>query len=200
MVDVFSAGVTLFLIMDPLGNLPIFAAVLKGVAPERRTRVVLRELVLAYLVMLAFLFAGRYILAFLHLREETVSIAGGIILFIIAIRMIFPRRGGALDDDLPGGEPFLVPLAIPMVAGPSVLASLLLLANSGAGGYGKWVLSLTGAWLLTAVILLMSGLFFRVLGQRGLFAMERLMGMVLIMVAVQMFLDGVIAYWPRTPA
>ena len=198
-MDVFSAGVTLFLIMDPLGNLPVFAAVLKGVAPERRTRVVLRELVLAYLVILGFLFAGRYILAFLSLRQETVSIAGGIILFIIAMRMIFPRRGGVLDEELPGGEPFLVPLAIPMVAGPSVLASLMLLTNSGDGGYGKWVLSLTGAWLLSALILLFSGLFFRLLGERGLIAMERLMGMVLIMVAVQMFLDGIISYWPRTP-
>lgn len=182
----------LFLIMDPLGNLPIFVSILKGVPQERRTRVLIRELLLAYGIMVGFLFAGRYVLNFLHLRQESVSISGGIILFIIAIKMIFPR--GGRDEEIPDGEPFLVPLAIPMVAGPSVLAALLLLTNSGDGTYVHWLISLTGAWLASAIILLMSNTVYRFLGQRGLIAMERLMGMVLVMLSVQMFLDGIIAY------
>ncbi len=194
-MDVFSAGIMLFLIMDPLGNLPIFVSILKGVPVERRTRVLVRELLLAYGIMVGFLFAGRHVLSFLHLRQESVSISGGIILFIIAIKMIFPRGGSY--EEIPDGEPFLVPLAIPMVAGPSVLAALLLLTNSGDGTYVHWMLSLTGAWLASAVILLMSNTVYRLLGQRGLIAMERLMGMVLVMLSVQMFLDGVIAYIGR---
>lgn len=194
-MDVFSAGITLFLIMDPLGNLPIFVSVLKGVAEERRTRVLVRELLLAYGIMVGFLFAGRYVLSFLHLRQESVSISGGIILFIIALRMIFPRPGR--DEGLPDGEPFIVPLAIPMVAGPSVLAALLLMTSSGGGSHLLWLASLTGAWVVSAGILLMSPTVYRVLGQRGLMAMERLMGMVLVMLSVQMFLDGVIAYIGR---
>ncbi|MEL7451200.1 MAG: YhgN family NAAT transporter [Pseudomonadota bacterium] len=194
-MDVLSAAIMLFLIMDPLGNLPIFVSVLKSVPEERRTRVLVRELLLAYGIMVGFLFAGRSVLSFLHLRQESVSISGGIILFIIAIRMIFPRPGRS--EEVPDGEPFIVPLAIPMVAGPSVLAALLLLTSSGTGTYVHWLGALTGAWLVSAVILLMSNTVYRVLGKRGLIAMERLMGMVLVMLSVQMFLDGVIAYMGR---
>jgi multiple antibiotic resistance protein len=188
-VDVLSAVVTLFLVMDPLGNVPLFLSVLNRVDPARRRRVLLREIAIAYVVLVMFLLAGRSLLRFLGLEPEAVGIAGGIVLFLIALRMIFPAQGTLSGEPLEG-EPFVVPLAIPLVAGPSTLATLLLL-ESAAPSRGLLVLAVTMAWALSGAILLSSTFLFRVLGVRGLIAMERLMGMLLVMVAVQMLLDGV---------
>ena len=195
-MDVFSAVVTLFLIMDPLGNIPPFLSILKTVPLERRRLVLVREIAFAYLVLLAFLLLGRYILQFLHLEQETISIAGGIVLFLIALRMIFPGEGGVLGDSL-DGEPFVVPLAIPLFAGPSTLAALLLLQQAAPGETGRLLLALTIAWAISGTILLGSTFLYRVLRQRGLIAMERLMGMLLVMVAVQMLIDGLEAFLAR---
>lgn len=192
-MKIFSAVVTLFLIMDPLGNIPVFLSVLKDVAPERRTKILVRELFLAYVVLLTFLFLGQYVLQLLSLRQETISVAGGIVLFLIALKMIFPPEGGIMGDT-PEGEPFLVPLAIPLTAGPSTLAALLLLQQSETGNVWRLWLAVTIAWALTAIILLSSTFFYRLLKQKGLIAMERLMGMLLVMLSVQMFLDGVSKY------
>ena len=189
-MDIPSAVITLFLIMDPLGNVPLFLSVLKNVRPERRRRVLLREILFAYLVLLAFLFFGSFVLQFLELDQETISIAGGIVLFLIAIRMIFPSERFGESDELEG-EPFLVPLAVPLIAGPSTLAVLLLLQRSAPGRVGSLLLALTIAWALTAVILLSSTFLYRLLRQRGLIAVERLMGMLLVMLAVQMFMNGI---------
>jgi multiple antibiotic resistance protein len=192
-MKIFSAVVTLFLIMDPLGNIPVFLSVLKNVAPERRTKILVRELLLAYVVLLTFLFLGQYVLQILSLRQETISVAGGIVLFLIALKMIFPPEGGIMGDTTEG-EPFLVPLAIPLTAGPSTLAALLLLQQSETGSVWRLWLAVTIAWALTAIILLSSTFFYRLLKEKGLIAMERLMGMLLVMLAVQMFLDGVTKY------
>lgn len=195
-MEILTAATTLFLIMDPLGNVPVFISLLKNVAPERRRLVLIRELVIAYLVMLVFLISGQHLLKFLNLKQESISIAGGIVLFLIAIRMIFPAEGGIMGEQT-DEEPFIVPLAIPMVAGPSTLAALLLMAQSAPKRMSNWVLALTAAWVVTAAILLASPLFFRLLRQRGLTAMERLMGMLLVMMSVQMFLDGLAEYLRR---
>jgi multiple antibiotic resistance protein len=189
---VFSAFVTLFLIMDPLGNIPPFLAVLKGVPASRRRAVLVRELLVAFGVLLLFFFLGRWLLALLGLHQETIAISGGIVLFLIALRMVFPHEGPAMGDS-PEGEPFLVPLAIPLVAGPSTLAALLLLQESGAAGL-EVLAALTAAWAVSGAILLSSTSLYRLLKERGLIALERLMGMLLVMVAVQMFLDGVAKY------
>jgi multiple antibiotic resistance protein len=188
--------VTLFLIMDPLGNIPLFLAILRPVKPERRQLVLLREIAFAYVVLLASLFVGRLALQVLGLRQETVSVAGGIVLFLIALRMIFPVDGGHASDSL-DGEPFLVPLAVPLIAGPSTFAALLLLQRSAPAHTGSLLLALTIAWALSGAILLSSTFFYRVLRERGLMAMERLMGMLLVMVAVQMFMDGVKIFLAR---
>ena len=193
-METFAAAVTLFLIMDPLGNIPIFLSVLSRVAPERRRRILIRELLIALALMLLFLFIGPGILHLLGLSREAISIGGGLVLMIIAIRMIFPSRGGVMGDDENDGEPLIVPLAVPLIAGPSVLATLVLLAESGPERSGDWLIALGGAWLLTAVILLMSQTLYKLLGQRGLKAIERLMGMILISVAVQMLLNGFKSY------
>lgn len=178
--------------MDPLGNIPVFLSVLKTVAPERRKKILVREVVLAYIVLLTFLFLGKYLLQFLSLRQETISIAGGIVLFLIALKMIFPTEGGIMGDT-PEGEPFLVPLAIPFVAGPSTLAALLLLQSESSNLWQLWI-AVTIAWGITALILLSSTYLYRLLKQKGLIAMERLMGMLLVMLSVQMFLDGISKY------
>ena len=195
-VDVLQAVVTLFIIMDPLGNIPLFLSVLKNVAPERRRRVLVREIGIAYVVLLVFLGVGNMLLAFLGLTAETIGIAGGIVLFLIAVRMIFPDDRGHAADTLQG-EPFVVPLAVPLVAGPSTLAAVLLLQRSPGANTVTLLLAVTVAWALSALILLSSTFFYRILRDRGLIAIERLMGMLLVMVSVQMFMNGVKAFLAR---
>jgi small neutral amino acid transporter SnatA (MarC family) len=189
-----SAGILLFLIMDPLGNIPLFLAQLRGVAPSRRRLVVTRELLIALVVLFAFLLGGSYVLTALHLRAESISIAGGIVLFLIGVKMIFPPRDGNMFGATPGIEPFIVPMAIPGVAGPSAMAALLLMTNSAPGRTADWSLALFCAWLATSLILLSSTYLFRWLGESVLAALERLMGMLLIALSVQMFLDGIAVY------
>ncbi|MFT5011530.1 MAG: multiple antibiotic resistance protein [Patiriisocius sp.] len=188
LIEILSAGVVFFLIMDPLGNVPLFLSVLKDVDREKHLRITIRELLIAYVVLLLYLFGGRYILDFLQLSQEAISISGGIILFIIAIRMIFPSPDGLFGDG-PGGEPFIVPLAIPAVAGPSIMAVLMLMSKTTPTI--DLLIAITGAWVATAIILLAATPLHRVLGERGLTAVERLMGMILVMMAVQMMLNAV---------
>jgi MarC family membrane protein len=194
-MDWLGAFVLLFVVLDPLGNIPIFLSVLDKVAPERRYRVLIRELVLALIILFAFLLGGQYVLAALHLSQYSISVAGGIILFLIALKMIFPvARTRDEEDPNEDDEPFLVPLAVPMVAGPSAMAVLLLLSTGEPGQLGLLSLALFLAWAATAVILLMAPLIQRLLGKRGLIATERLMGMLLVAIAVQMFLQGISEY------
>ena len=190
-MDVSAAVVTLLLIMDPIGNIPPFLSILKTVPAGRRRIVLVREILLAYCVLLVFLFFGTYLLRFLRLEQETLSVAGGIVLFLIALRMIFPREGGVSGVGEPlEGEPFLVPLAIPLFAGPSTLAALLLLQRSSPGDSTALLIAVTIAWAIGGAILLSSTFFYRVLRERGLIAIERLMGMLLVMVSVQMLMNG----------
>lgn len=191
MEQILGTAVLFFLVMDPLGNVPIFLAVLDRVRPERRYWIVLRELLLALVIMFVFLLAGQHVLSFLHLRQESISIAGGLILFLIALKMIFPAARANWSDDPDDDEPFLVPLAVPLVAGPSLLASILLLVTREPDKLGWWALAMLIAWGASAVILLAAPLLKQALGKRGLIAVERLMGMILVALAVQMFMDGV---------
>lgn len=188
MADIISSTILLLLIMDPLGNLPIFMSVLKNLEVKRQKYVLIRELLIALLIMIIFLFAGETILIHLNLRTETVSISGGIILFLISIKMIFPTQES--NNFISNEEPFLVPLAIPLVAGPSLLATLMLLSHQYQNNMIKLIIPLFIAWFLTAIILLLSGLFLKILGNKGINVLERLMGLILIMLATQMFLDG----------
>jgi multiple antibiotic resistance protein len=193
-MDTWSAAITLFLIMDPLGNLPVFMSVLKTIEPKRRRIVLARELLFSLIIMFTFLFSGQVVLDFLNVRQESVSIAGGIILFLIGLKMIFPQPGG-VTGLASGEEPFIVPLAIPMIAGPSVLAALILLANQDHSRMLDWSMALGAAWLASASILMLSSKIHRLLGERGLIAIERLMGMILIMISIQMLLDGIGNYY-----
>ena len=192
-MTILSAALLLFLILDPLGNVPVFLSVLKPLPPHRQRVVLVRELLIALAVLMAFLWGGKYALELMHLRQESVSIAGGIVLFLIGIRMIFPRPEGLLGE-LPDGEPFIVPLAIPLIAGPSGMAAVMLMGSNEPHRLGEWSLALLLAWAATAAILLCAPLLYRLLGRRALSAVERLMGMLLVAISVQMLLDGLSAY------
>ena len=192
-MTILSAALLLFLILDPLGNVPVFLSVLKPLPPHRQRVVLVRELLIALAVLMAFLWGGKYALELMHLRQESVAIAGGIVLFLIGIRMIFPRPEGLLGE-LPDGEPFIVPLAIPLIAGPSGMAAVMLMGSNEPHRLGEWSLALLLAWAATAAILLCAPLLYRLLGRRAVAAVERLMGMRLVAISVQMLLDGLSAY------
>ncbi len=192
-MTVTSAALLLFLILDPLGNIPVFLSVLKSLPPRRQRIVLARELLIALAVLMGFLWCGKYALELMHLRQESVAIAGGIVLFLIGIRMIFPRPEGLMGE-IPDGEPFIVPLAIPLVAGPSGMAAVMLMGSNEPARLGEWSLALMIAWGAAAAILFSSPLLYRLLGHRALTALERLMGMLLVAISVQMFLDGIGTY------
>lgn len=187
--SVWSAAVLLFFLMDPLGNIPVLLTVLKDIDVKRQRVIIAREMIIALGILIIFLFAGKPLLNFLHLQQEAVTISGGIILLIIGLRMIFPKPEGIMGHQ-PGGEPFLVPIAIPLIAGPSILAMLILMTQSNPGNMTNWFLALLVAWGATAGILLAAPFLLRFLKHRGLTALERLMGMILVMMAVQMLING----------
>ncbi len=180
--------ITLFLVLDPFGNAPVFHPILQRVPAERRGRVLVRELLIAYGILLFFLIAGDAILSFLGIRSETLSVSGGILLFLIALGMVFPAKSVLVEsgDD----EPFIVPLAVPMIAGPSAIALLLLLSSKHPGSLWLGIGAVTAAWAATAIILMLSPVILDRIGRKGAQAMERLMGLVLILISVQMFIDG----------
>ena len=187
--DIAAAAATLFFVMDPLGNIPVFNSVLSRFEPRRRAEITARELVIALVIMLVLLFAGTPILDFLGLTQPSLNIAGGVLLFLIALRMIFPS--GSAAAAAPADEPFIVPLAMPLVAGPSTIAILLLLSSTEPARIWEWCTALVIAWAATTLLLTASPFMMRVLGDRGLRAMERLMGMLLVLLATQMLLNGV---------
>ncbi|QCI23963.1 YhgN family NAAT transporter [Buchnera aphidicola (Macrosiphoniella sanborni)] len=191
MNEIISTTILLILIMDPLGNLPIFMTILKNLEDKRRKIVVIREMIIALIFMLLFLFIGEKILITLNLKTETVSISGGIILFLMSIQMIFSAENNKNNTSSQNEEPFLVPLAIPLIAGPSLLATLMLLSHKYIHHIFYLIISLLIAWSFTVIILLLSGLFLKLFGTKGVNALERLMGLILIMISTQMFLDGI---------
>lgn len=192
-VSIASAALLLFLILDPLGNIPVFLSLLRSLPPRRQRIVLARELLIALVVLMLFLWCGKYALELMHLREESVSIAGGIVLFLIGIRMIFPPPEGLMGE-MPEGEPFIVPMAIPLVAGPSGMAAVILMGSNDPARLGDWSLALMIAWAATAAILFSATYLYKWLGQRVLVAVERLMGMLLVAISVQMLMDGITAY------
>jgi len=179
----------LFFVLDPIGNIPLFLTALRKVPRERQRIVILRECLIAYGILVSFVFLGRPFLQALHLSQTSLGIAGGIILFIIAIKMIFPTSDHLFGNN-PEGEPFLFPLATPIVAGPSALATVLLLISGDPGGVWRCIASLTLAMVLSTAILSFSGKIALLVGNRFMSAMERLMGLILTAVAVEMFLQG----------
>jgi len=188
-MSVVSIALTFLLVMDPLGNIPNFMSALKNVPEERRARIILRECLFALGLLLAVYVGGREFMAIFHLSGEALKISGGIMLFLIALRMIFPPEGPERLDRHEE-EPFIVPLATPMIAGPSLIATIMILTGDPAVDRWAVLQAIAASWIVSTLILLSAPFFSRILRRRGLMAVERLMGMLLITVSVQMFMDG----------
>lgn len=191
MSTIFSAAVTLFLMMDPIGNVPAFAALLKDVDARRRSKAVLREHLFALGVLLFFLVCGPQATRLLHIDNETLAITGGIVLFIVALEMIFPGRRNGYHDAAGDAEPFIVPMAIPLIAGPSTMAALMFMSSSQPERRLEWFVALMLAWTASLTVLLSANRLRPLFSPRALTALERLMGMVLLVLATQMSLTGV---------
>ncbi|OGA46832.1 MAG: hypothetical protein A3G24_09805 [Betaproteobacteria bacterium RIFCSPLOWO2_12_FULL_62_13] len=185
-----SSVVILLLVMDPLGNIPLFVSLLRPVEPARRTAIIVRECAIAFGVLLTFVFFGRTILDVLGLSDSSLNIAGGVILFLIALRMIFRRPEGVFGDT-PAGEPFIVPLAIPSIAGPTAIATVMLMMSRAPERIWEWIVALTVAILVTLLSLIFAERITKLVGERGLLALERLMGLILTAIAVEMLLRGI---------
>ena len=189
-MSVLAAILLLVIIMDPIGNVPVFLSILKNIPMERRKIIIIRELIIAFLILIFFMFIGRFLLQLLQIEQSSLGIAGGIILFIIAIRMIFPGTKPMFSHD-EESEPLVVPLAIPMIAGPSAIAAVILLMAQEPSRWTEWTIAVFVASLISGIILVSSEVLGRKLGNRALTAIERLMGIFLIMISVDFILDGI---------
>jgi small neutral amino acid transporter SnatA (MarC family) len=182
--------ILLILVTDPFGNVPLFVSALAQVAPKRRWKVVVRECLIAFAVLLLFMFFGRHLLQAMQLSEISLRIGGSVILFLIALRMVFPQPGGPFGE-LPGGEPFIVPLAIPAIAGPSALATVLLFSSDSKMEVIVHVGALIAVALVWLAVFLSAEQLQKKLGPQVMTAFERLMGLILSAMAVEMFLAGI---------
>ena len=192
--SLLSAFILLLLVLDPLGSLPVFLPILRDVPPPRRTWVAVREVGIAFGVLAAFMFLGESFLHVMRLSERSLEVAGGVILLIIAIRMIFSAEGGVYGV-AEGREPFIFPLAVPLLAGPSAMATVLLLASRQPDRMGSWVGALAGAMLVSGLVLLLCERIRRLIGDSMVSAVEKLMGLVLTAIAVEMVLAGLKRYF-----
>ncbi len=182
-------AITLFLIMDPFGNLPMLISLLKEYSLKNQLKILIRELFISLLLIYFFILSGNKILEFFGLSEASISIAGGIILFLIALKMIFPSNEvifGKQNDLL------IVPIAIPMIAGPSLLAVLLLFANNY--DLQTLILASTASWLAASLTIILFIYLAKYIPYKFFSAIEKLMGMLLIALSVQMLLDGIANY------
>lgn len=189
-MTVLSAAVLLFLVMDPFGNAPVFISVLKDVPPGKKHQSIIRELLIALVVLILFLLIGPPLLSTLQISAPSLRIAGGIILFLIAIKMIFGSQEDLFGEKI-ASDPIIVPLAIPSLAGPSAIATVMLLTGQEPERWSEWLLALILSWLATSFILLLTAKFDRIIGEQGMNALQNLMGLILTALAVEMFLGGI---------
>lgn len=191
----FQSFILLLLVTDPFGNVPLFVSTLRQVAPARRNHVVVRECVIAFSLLLSFMFIGRHFLEALHLTEISLRIGGGVILFLIALRMVFPQPEGIFGQSTLGAaEPLIVPLAIPALAGPSALVTVLLFSSQAKMAIWLYVAVLSLVALVWLLVLLSAERLQRVLGDAVMTAFERLMGLILTAIAIEMLLGGLRTY------
>lgn len=193
MISLFTIALILLLIMDPIGNINSFLKLVEGLDRKRQRLVVLREMFIALFVMLIFNYLGEFIFDFLSLSEPTVRLSSGIILFFIAIKILFTAPD-SVRANLPGGEPFVFPIAVPLIAGPALLATIMLFAHLET--HQSIMLSaILMAWFFSITILYFARPIKKVLKNNGLMAFERLIGMILVLMAVQRLLDGFLSFW-----
>lgn len=189
--SIVSTAMLLIFILDPFGNIPLLLSILKKATPKQRYKIITRESLIGFFILMVFFFFGQSFLNIFHLQTESITIAGGIIFFIISLKMIFPNSHGdsifATDEQ----DPLVVPIAMPMIAGPGALATIMVLVQTNQEHLVSLFVSLSLAWIVSASILLFSPMLYKVLKNKGLTALERLMGMLLLIMSVQMFIDGI---------
>ncbi len=188
--NLLATAILLFIVQDPIGNVPLFIGMLRNVPPRRRFRIILRESLIGLAILMLFLFQGRHILALLQVSVPSLSIAGGVILFLIALTMIFKGAENLFQTSL-NAEPMIVPLAVPLIAGPSSISTVMLVSAKAPSQMGFLILALTIAWSAGTLLLLLSGTVYRLLGDKVIMALERLMGLLLAMISVEMVMSGV---------
>jgi len=196
-MDIASAAILLILVLDPFGNIGLVLSTLGRVSEPRRHRVILRECAIAYVVLIAFLFIGRPLLELMRLSETAIGLAGGVILFIIALRMVFQHPEGPMGDgntEAAGSEPYIVPLAIPAIAGPSAMVTVIVLSSREPQRWPEWMAAITLAFLVSTTVLLLAARISKFIGDRGVNALGRLMGLILTAIAVEMLLSGITTY------
>lgn len=196
-MTLFNITVVLLLIMDPIGNLSAYLSMVKKLDPKRQYWIIFREMLIALTAMLFFNYLGEHIFNFLDLSETTVRLSSGIILFLIAVKILFTASDSPRAN-LPEGEPFIFPLAIPLIAGPALLATIMLYAHLEPLK-SVMIIAILIAWFSSILIFLLADHIKRILGHNGLMACERLIGMVLVLIAVQRFLEGILLYWATQP-
>jgi multiple antibiotic resistance protein len=184
-------AITLTLVMDPFGNVPVLLGLLDQVSPRRRRMIILRECLIALFLLMLFLVAGPQLMRVLGLEQPSLSVAGGVVLFLIAMRMLFPTEGGLAAENTMGGEPLIVPIATPIIAGPSAIATVILIHGTSESWFIDGLIGVGLAWSLVTCILLFSALILKLLGKRLLIATERLTGLLLTVIAIQMILGGI---------
>ncbi len=188
-MELINLSIILFLIMDPIGNISSFLNMVQGIPAERRRVIIIREMFIALIAMVVFNYLGEFIFNILSVSETTLRLTSGAILFLVAIKILFPSTD-SLRANLPSGEPFVTPLAIPLIAGPALLATIMLFAHLETSQ--EAVLgAIFVAWIAAAAILFFAAPIQRTLGNNGLMACERLMGLILVMLAIQRFLEGI---------
>ncbi len=188
----FSLSFALFLILDPLGNLPVFASILRRYEPKKQYEILLRELLFSLALLILFQFAGEWVLKHLSISIPAVRISGGIILFLIALGMIFPSLKTSGEKDLSQEEPFIVPLSVPLIAGPSILA--VIMAYSPQYPYVFLLGAIAVSWLASFIILILTPLLAKVLKEKIMTACTRLMGLILTFIAINMLLEGLTTF------
>ncbi|MCL5260582.1 MAG: NAAT family transporter [Gammaproteobacteria bacterium] len=193
-MNIFSATIMLILIMNPLGNIPVFLSALRSVDPKRHTFIIIRESIIAFMILMAFMFFGQYYLQGAQISEQALGVSGGIILFLISVRMIFPEEKHSNERQLKS-EPFIVPLAIPLTAGPGALTTVMLFASQHPEKRILWLFAIFIASFIACMVILGARLLSNFFSERGLIALERLSGMMLTAMAVQMLLSGLDAYF-----
>jgi len=189
--SIISTAILIFFILDPFGNIPLLLSLLKNIDKKRHFSIIVREVIIGLIILIIFLFFGESILNIFHLQTASITIAGGIIFFIISIKMIFPTENGNIFASAKDDEPLIVPIAMPMIAGPAALATILVLAKTNNQHISKLFISVILAWFISSLIMLFSTKLYNILKDRGLTALERLMGMLLLIMSVQMFVDGI---------
>lgn len=198
MQEFLSTVILLFIVIDPVGLAPMVQGMLKKYTPDKQKAILKRELIVALGLLLLFFFSGKFLLTLLGLEPATLNISGGILLFLVALGMVFPAKDMFSSAGRTPGqdEPFIVPIAMPLMAGPSSLAIIMLHASQSPDSVSQmtYAAAIVTAWFFSGVVLFLAQKFLRLLGDKGTIALERMMGMILIMISVQMFMNGLAAY------